>query len=139
MAFYLYVFNAVINVGLDLLLIPRYGLWGAVVPVSLVILGSPIINAWVLDRMGYRVRPPWGFLGRVYLAALPMLLLWPLRSVLTGPEGFVGIVILGAIIFTVGLRVFRVFGPVERDLMERASPAAWSRLQPILAPSRGVK
>lgn len=130
--FWIYVVNATVNVGLDLVLIPRYGLWGAVIPVSLVIAASPWVNQWVLARLGIRITPPWGFLGRITGAAAVMLLLWPLRGVAVGIWGFLGLTALGAILFVLAVRWFRVFGPEEHLLMERASPVIWGRIRPIL-------
>jgi O-antigen/teichoic acid export membrane protein len=132
MGFGIYVLNSVINVGLDFLLIPRYGLWGAVIPVSVVIVISPFVTAAVLRRVDIVIRPPWGFLLRVYGASAAMLLLWPLRSLLAGPEGFLTLVAAGAGVFLTGVRVFGVFGPDERDLVERASPAVWKVMRPLV-------
>jgi O-antigen/teichoic acid export membrane protein len=134
----IYAVNAAVNVGLDLVLIPRYGLWGAVIPVSLVILVSPVPYLWVLRRMGVRVRLPWGFLGRIYLASGGMLLLWPLRGWVRSPETLAMLVLAGILIFWAGLRLFRVMGPSERSLIERVNPAIWNRIEPILV-GRPVK
>jgi O-antigen/teichoic acid export membrane protein len=107
----IYAVNAAVNVGLDLLLIPRFGLWGAVIPVSLVILVSPVPYLWVLRRMGVSVRLPWGFLGRMYAASGAMLLLWPLRGWVRSTAALAALVLAGILIFWAGLRVFRVLGP----------------------------
>jgi len=129
----LYVVNAVVNVGLDILLIPRIGIWGAAIPVALVILASPFLNAWALRRIGLSIRPPIGFLVRIHLASLLMLLLWPARGMISGVGELVVFILAGALLFLLGVRLFRVVGPDERDLMQRTSPAAWSVLEPILA------
>ncbi len=137
-ALVIYVVNAAVNVGLDLALIPRFGLWGAVIPVSVVILFSPLPYLWALRRLGIRLRLPWGFLLRIYAASGSMLLLWPLRSRIGGPVAFLGLVMLGVGVFVVGLRIFRVLGPEERSLIRRVDPPAWSWLGPILV-GRGPK
>jgi O-antigen/teichoic acid export membrane protein len=137
-ALVIYVVNASVNVGLDLALIPRFGLWGAVIPVSLVIVFSPLPYLWALRRLGIRLRLPWGFLLRIYAASGSMLLLWPLRSRIGGPVTFLGLVALGVGVFVAGVRLFRVLGPEERSLIHRVNPPAWNWLEPILA-GRGPK
>ena len=73
------------------------------------------------------------FLGRIGAASASMLLLWPLRGQGESPLGLAVLIALGALVFVIGVRVFRVFGPDERDLMHRASPRAWHLLEPIVA------
>ncbi len=125
--------TATLNLGLDLLLIPRYGVAGAVVPVCVVMALSPAIYTVVLRRIGVRILIPWGFLARVYAAAAGMLVLWPLRDRIGSPWELAFLVLAGMVLFLVGIRIFRVVGPEEQELFERANFPAWKRLSPILA------
>jgi O-antigen/teichoic acid export membrane protein len=134
----IYAVNAAINVGLDLLLIPRYGVWGAVIPVSLVIFLSPVPYLFVLRRLGADVEVPWGFLARVYGASAVMFALWPLRAWVTGPWSLIGLTGAGVVLYGLGLRFLRVLGPAEQSLIERANLPAWGLLAPVLV-GRGSK
>src|SRR5205814_8092573 len=64
----IYAAQAVVNVGLDLVLIPRYGVRGAVVPVGLVVCLAPLAYGICLTRVWKRPAIPWGFLARVLAA-----------------------------------------------------------------------
>jgi len=112
---------AVINVGLDLLLIPRYGLPGAIPPVFIAIAISPFLRAWAVRRFHGPIRIPWAFLGRAYAISAVMALLYPLRPYAEGPAGFAGLLAASAVLFLVALRLGRLFGPEERDLIERSN------------------
>jgi len=72
-----YLALAVVNVGLDLLLIPRFGIIGAVIPVGLVIAASPVIYKRLLGRYVSGTRIPYAFIGKCFLASSPVLLLLP--------------------------------------------------------------
>lgn len=131
-SFGLYVFNSIINVGLDLILIPRFGLVGAIIPVALVIFISPFTNYYLLRRLGVRPPIPWGFLARVYLAAIPCALLFPARYFIVGKLP-VALVALGAgILYIAGLRLFRVLGDEEGALLRRSGLPMASRLGRLL-------
>ncbi len=104
---------ALVNIGLDLILIPRYGLAGAVPPVALAVGISPFLRAWVVRRIHGSIRPPWAFIGKCYLAAAPILLFYPLRSVLAVPIALLVIAVLSVITTVFALRVVRILGPEE--------------------------
>lgn len=129
--------NAVINVVLDILLIPRFGVWGAVTPVAVVIVLSPGVYAYVLNKLDIHVRPPWRFLARLYGASALMLLLWPVRRWADDPVVLTLFVIAGIGLFVAGLRWFGVFGVEERSLVARVSPRLWSRLEPWVGSAGG--
>lgn len=111
---------AAVNLGLDLLLIPRYGLPGAIPPVALAIALSPLLRAWAVRRYLGAIRFPWRFLGRCYLVSAPMALLYPLRSHAAEPAGFVVLFAASTALFLVSVRAGRLFGPDERALLERS-------------------
>lgn len=124
--------NAVVLIGLDLLLIPRFGLTGALIPMTVVILASPGINRWLLGRLGFRPGIPWGFLARIYLAAIPCALLYPARLVLHGKVPVALAVLLAALLYVVCLRLFRVLGEDEEELLLRSKLSFAPRLVALL-------
>jgi O-antigen/teichoic acid export membrane protein len=94
---------------------------------SAVVLGGSRLAASILGyteaRRLYGVQYPWRFAAKITLVSLVMVaclvavrLLWP-TSLL---EAVVA-TILGAAIVAIGLRLFRVLGPAELDVLERAS------------------
>jgi len=119
-SFALYVVNSIIIVGLDILLIPRLGLVGAVIPVALVIAISPFTNYLVLRRCGIRPSIPFGFLARVYLAAIPCALLYPARFFVNGKVPVALATLAAVFMYWLGLRIFKVLGQEEAALLERS-------------------
>ena len=63
----------VVVLGLDLLLIPRYGLLGATIPTALVTLITPFVRYAIARRYLDGIRIPWAFIGRAFLASSPLL------------------------------------------------------------------
>jgi O-antigen/teichoic acid export membrane protein len=122
-----YAVMAVVNVGLDLLLIPRWGLIGAFVPVSLAVLLSPLLYYPLVRREGIDVRIPFAFVGRCFLGALPVLLVLPLKFLVpvagfrAGILPLLALVALGGALVMGGYRVTRVVGREEEELV-RALP-----------------
>jgi O-antigen/teichoic acid export membrane protein len=137
-SFWQYLANSIVLVGLDLLLIPRYGLTGALIPMAVVIFASPFVNRWLLVRLGLRPPIPWAFLSRVSLAAVPLMLLYPARMIVSGKVP-VALAALGAgLLYLVGLRVFRVIGEEEGELLNRIRNPLASRLAAWLRPAGGA-
>ena len=99
---------------------------------ALVILISPFTNYILLRRLGVRASIPWGFLARVYLAAVPCALLYPARFFVQGRIP-VALVALGAgILYIAGLRLFRVLGEEEAALLRRSGLPLAARLGRLL-------
>lgn len=112
---------ALVNVGLDLVLIPRYGLAGAIPPVALAVLLSPILRAIALRKLYGSVPVPWLFLGKCYLASASLLLLFPIR-VAGGP--WVSLPLLGGaalLVVPLSFRLVRIIGAEERQLLQSSS------------------
>jgi len=96
------------------------------------------VTAYVLCHRDYGFRFPWRFGAKVAVVAGAMgLALATLRSVLAPsvPEA-VGLTILGALIYAAGLRVARVLGPQEVDLLERSDIPGTRLALAWLAPER---
>ncbi len=116
-----YLVSTVVIVGLDILLIPRYGLWGAVLPVALITVASPFARYVLAQHFVKGIKIPWGFIMRMYLASAPMALCIPLRDRLSSPGGLVALACAAAVGFYAGLRIFRVFREEERVLLEHSN------------------
>ncbi len=107
----------VVTIGLDLLLIPKYGLIGAIIPTAIVTALTPFVRYWIARRYVPGIRIPWGFIGRVYVAAAPVLGLLLLRPYLDGFMGLLLAALYAAVATLIGYRLFRVLGPTEREFI----------------------
>jgi O-antigen/teichoic acid export membrane protein len=122
---------AVIEIGLDLALIPRYGLWGALVPVSFVLVLAVISFHLVMRKVRPEIGTPFGFIIRCTLAAIPTCLLsiltWRWSSstavALMAPVGFA--------LLIAGFRFMKIIGAEEKDLIRRLPIPARERLLSI--------
>jgi len=114
----IYAVLAVINVGLDLLLIPRFGVAGAMIPVAVVIAVSPFAYAAAVRREVPDVRVPMRFIGKCFLASSPVLLLIPAMRFVTGVVELAAAAVVAAILLVLSFRVARVVGPAEYDILE---------------------
>ncbi|MBK8231124.1 MAG: oligosaccharide flippase family protein [Candidatus Eisenbacteria bacterium] len=111
---------ASINLGLDLLLIPRYGLLGATIPTALVTVLIPFVRYWVARRYVARIVIPWGFMLKCYLSASPILaLFWLKQWAETGAQALL-LCLAAALVTVVSYRLCRVLGPEERSVLERS-------------------
>lgn len=112
---------AVVNVGLDLLLIPKLGLLGATLPTAFVTVLIPIVRYVIARRFVPGLRIPWGFIGRAFLAASPALALWPLKGwAATGLWHLAAVAMAGLLVIALGYRLFRVLRPEDRDFLRRS-------------------
>ncbi|MFH1756374.1 MAG: flippase [Candidatus Latescibacterota bacterium] len=114
---------AAANLGLDFLLIPRYGLNGAIIPVGLVIAVSPFVYRAVLARFIPGARIPYRFIGKCFVASSPVLLLLPLVTQVQNVFQLVVAAVAGAFILALSFKRFKVLGPEELQLLE-GIPAA---------------
>lgn len=111
---------AVVTIALDLILIPRYGLLGATLPTGFVTALTPFVRYAIARRYVSEIRIPWGFIGRAYLASTPLLLLFWLKTYANTAVGLALLLLASALAALGSYRVFRVLGPEERALLERA-------------------
>jgi O-antigen/teichoic acid export membrane protein len=123
----IYIVLAIINVGLDLLLIPRYGVIGAIIPVALVMSISPLMYRRVLSRYVSGTRIPYGFMGKCFLTSAPVLLLLPFTGLITGvPELCVALALALAVVVLaakksklIGKRELEMLGSVPIPALDR--------------------
>lgn len=114
-----FAFLAVVNIGLDLAFIPRFGLWGAFFPVAFALVLGVIVFYAVLRRMRPDVTVPFRFILRCYAAALPTGLL-VFTAAHWGSITALAIQIpVGIALLVLGFRWMRVIGEGERRLIMR--------------------
>lgn len=130
----IYIALAAVNVGLDLILIPRYGVWGAVIPVAVTIALQPLLYRLAVARIAPAVRIPSGFVARCFLGSSPVLLMLPLVSRVQGIATLAGAALLAAVVLALSFRVVRVVGPAERELLASLPLPMGARLLKFISP-----
>jgi O-antigen/teichoic acid export membrane protein len=110
---------AIVNIGLDLAFIPRFGLWGAFFPVAAVMLLAVVVFRTVAGRFDSGLSIPAGFIARCYLAALPTALLGLSASRWDSPIALAVQMLIGVILLFAGIKFLRLFGEREKALMMR--------------------
>lgn len=125
-----YALFAMVNLALDLALIPRFELWGAVLGIGI----AKLLNVLLFARIAWaelpELRVPWRFISLCFLASSPPLLYWPLEGRFDAPLEVVVALLVAALATLAAFRLLRVVGPQERALIERAKlPLANSLLR----------
>jgi len=128
-----YLALAVVNVGLDLLLIPRFGIIGAVIPVGLVIAASPVIYKYLLRRYVAGTRVPYAFIGKCFLASSPVLLLLPFTGLIRDVFGLSAAVAIACVLVLVAAKKIKLLGKEERDMLGSVPIPAAQRLLKLLS------
>jgi O-antigen/teichoic acid export membrane protein len=131
----IYCANAAVNIGLDFVLIPRYGLFGAVVPVTIVIAASPFVYYYALKRTRVRFAIPWGFIGRCYAASLPLVAFFFLAKYVDSVFAFLVACAGGLLLFWASARLVRIFREEDVSLLDGLGP----RLKPLVLSFFGWK
>ena len=124
---------AVVNVGLDLLLIPRFGIIGAVIPVGLVIAASPMIYKYVLGRHVSGTRIPYAFIGKCFLASSPVLLLLPFTGLIKGVPGLCAALAVACVLILIAAKKIKLLGKEEQDMLGSVPIPAARRLMKLLS------
>jgi len=119
--FVLALLFAVVNVALDLILIPRYGLVGAVIPVAIAIAISPFARWWTLRRFAGEISIPWGFIGKAYRVSLPLLALYPLKRFVVDVPSLAVACLIAAALVIAAIRFVGLFSIRDRELIERSN------------------
>jgi O-antigen/teichoic acid export membrane protein len=123
----IFLLLACINVGLDLVLIPRYGVWGALAPVSFALMLAVVLFHVVMRRWRRDVKTPALFIARCYAAAVPTSLLAIATARVSSPVAIATLIPVGLALLVLGFRWMKVIGPAEKELI---------RLLPIPAKER---
>ncbi len=122
---------AVIEVGLDLALIPPYGVWGGIASVSIVLFLGVVLFHAVMRRVRPDVKTPAGFIARCSLAAVPTCLLSLIVSRWSSPTVVALMIPVGIGLLVAGFRVMKVIGPEEKELIRKLPIPARERLLAI--------
>jgi O-antigen/teichoic acid export membrane protein len=112
-----YLCLAVVNVGLDLLIIPSHGVAGAIVPVSLVTAAAPLVYRLIVARYVDGVRIPLGFIARTFLGSGAAFLLVPFVGFVDGVMQLAGAAVVAGFLILFGFKVFRVIGEKELEML----------------------
>lgn len=112
-----YVVLAAVNAGLDWVLIPRYGLAGAMVPVTLVIVATPFVYRVIVGRFVSGVSVPGKFIARCFAGSAAVLLVWPLTPLVNGPVDLLLALLAAGVLAAAGFRLLRVLGPDEVGIL----------------------
>ena len=114
----IYLCLAAVNVLLDLLLIPRFGVAGAVLPVGVVMLLSVFIYRIVVGRYVNDLRVPGRFIGKCFLASGGTLLLVPFLRFIDDLPSLLAAVVVAVIVTGLGFKLVRVLGKDEIAMLE---------------------
>jgi O-antigen/teichoic acid export membrane protein len=109
----IYIALAIINVGLDLILIPRFGVPGAMVPVSLAIAAQPALYFIAVRRFVPDIKIPFGYILRCVAACAPCAIVIPILHWVGGMAGFVAASLAGLAVLPVSFRAAGIFGSEE--------------------------
>jgi O-antigen/teichoic acid export membrane protein len=116
-AFWIAVLQAGVNILLDFLLIPRFGITGAVLAVlGTLVLVTPLFFRAYARTLGSGILP-WLYLVRCCAAALLILILLPLRSMAAHPLPLLAFLAAAMVIYAVGIRIFGLIGEAETRLL----------------------
>lgn len=110
-------------------------------PAALLFGGARLVSSlagYVICRRDYGFRFPWAFAAKILSVAGVMGgILWSLRLVIPrSPVEAFALTVLGAAIYFVGLRLARILGPEEIDLLERSDVPGRKLVLAWLAPER---
>lgn len=114
------VFGAIVNVVLDFVFIPRYGIWGGIPPVAIALFASGVLQYVAARRWLPGLSIPWVHFGRVLLASAVVLPFWFLRDALEHPLVLVAALGVATLLQYALLRFLRVYGQDERDMVLRS-------------------
>jgi O-antigen/teichoic acid export membrane protein len=131
---YIALVGAVINVGLDFVLIPRYGIWGAVPPVTIALLCSDGLQYYLSRRLVPGLDIPWGYMLRVLVGSAVVGPLWLVRDHLHEPFTLGGALVGATLAQFLVLRAMRIVGDEERDLLLRSRVPFRELLARLIAP-----
>ncbi len=128
----IYALLAVVNVGLDLVLIPRFGVYGAIVPVAIAILLQPVLYYRVVRRFHAGIAIPFGTIVRSMAASLSALVMVPILWAWDGALGLAVAVLAGGTAILLGYRVGRVVSAEDAGTLASLPVPGVSRIVALL-------
>jgi len=123
---------AAITIGLDLWLIPKYGLLGATIPTGFVTALTPFIRWHIAKRYVPGLTIPWAFILKIFTASSPIFLLFFLKPWADSTLKLLPLTILAGLVAALCYRVFRVLGPEERAFISSSKLPAKELILRIL-------
>lgn len=132
----IYLVLAVINVGLDLILIPKFGVPGAMVPVAIAIALQPVLYFSVVRRYVPGISIPFGFIGRCLLASAPVVAGYAILRAMSGPAGLAVAGAVALVLLAVSYRFARIFEADELAALRSIPVPLAARVAQFLAPER---
>jgi O-antigen/teichoic acid export membrane protein len=131
-----YALFALVNVALDLALIPPLGLWGAVLGLGL----AKILAVLLISRLAWQEVPsltvPWAFIARAFVASSPVLLWMTVETRWTQPWQVVAGMAGACLLLVVSFRGMRVIGAGERHLIAGTRLPLRDKLLAVLSGGR---
>ncbi len=110
---------SVLNITLDLWLIPSHGVMGAVIANSTTQLLGVITGPFIIYHF-FRFAFPLAIFLRVMAGALVMgAAVWMLKGLFPGTGGLLVLVAIGGVIYLIGVILFRAVSPGDVDLFKR--------------------
>lgn len=134
-----YLVFGFVNVGLDLLLIPPLGLWGAILALGIAKLLAVVLMSRLAWQEMQGLVVPWRFIGRAFLASAPVLLWILVEDRWTGAGQIVLGVLAAAALLVVSFRGLRVIGDGERRLIADTRLPLRNELLLLLARGSGAR
>jgi O-antigen/teichoic acid export membrane protein len=108
---------AIFNIGLDIALIPRYGLWGAFIPVVIVLILEVFVFNFAVKKFRKDIRTPVGFILKCYAAATPVACLALTASKYDSIPALAFQMVAGVVLLIAGFRFMKVLGTREKELI----------------------
>jgi O-antigen/teichoic acid export membrane protein len=108
---------AVLNIGLDLALIPKFGIWGAFAPVAIVMVIAVVLFRIAVNRFERGVKIPAVYIIKCFAAVLPVSIMAVSSMKWNAPEALAVQFVIGVVLLMAGLRIMRVAGEREKELI----------------------
>lgn len=131
-----YVLLAIINIGLDLVLIPKYGVPGAMIPVAIAIAVQPVAYFIAVRRFVPEISIPLGFIGRCFLASSAALAAVPVLWKLGGAPGLGVAALVAFVAVTLAYRASHLFSREELEVVASIPVPLAGRLARVLGGPR---
>jgi O-antigen/teichoic acid export membrane protein len=132
----IYIALAIINVGLDLILIPKFGVPGAMIPVAIAIALQPVVYFVAVRRFIPGVSIPFGFVGRCLAGSAPAAVVVGILHWVPGIPGLVAAGLVALPVLLVSFRVARIFGEGELAALRAIPVPLAARMARFLANER---
>jgi len=118
---YINAVSAITNIGLNFILIPRLGIWGAVIALNLSCLMTSMMNCWVSQRF-YTIPFDWKFVAR--LGAVTAFVFVLSMSITT--ENIVYSIMLKTVCVIINFGLLTFINVLEKDKLKKYGKLIWN-------------